>query len=118
MVKTSAAMNQRPADIALAGALRGLGLVLGLALVPGCSIKQIAINKLGEALAQGNTMFASDDDPELVKAAAPFSLKLIESLLAESPRQQGLLLAACSGFTSASCSWPICNWVFLPRQWG
>ena len=95
-------MNQRPADIALAGALRGLGLVLGLALVPGCSIKQIAINKLGEALAQGNTTFASDDDPELVKAAAPFSLKMIEGLLAASPRHHGLLLAACSGFTQYS----------------
>ena len=32
-------------------------------------------------------------------AAAPFSLKLIESLLAENPRHQGLLLAAARGFT-------------------
>ncbi|MGH6628885.1 MAG: TRAP transporter TatT component family protein, partial [Burkholderiales bacterium] len=34
-----------------------------------------------------------------IKAAAPFSLKLMESLLAESPRHRGLLLAAASGFT-------------------
>jgi predicted anti-sigma-YlaC factor YlaD len=59
----------------------------------------MAVNKLGDALAGGGTVFASDDDPELVKAAAPFSLKLIESLLAENPRHEGLLLAACSGFT-------------------
>lgn len=65
----------------------------------GCSIKRLAINKVGDALAGGGTTFASDDDPELVKAAVPFSLKLMESLLAESPRHQGLLLAACSGFT-------------------
>jgi predicted anti-sigma-YlaC factor YlaD len=65
----------------------------------GCSIKRLAVNKVGDALAGGGTTFASDDDPELVKAAVPFSLKLMESLLAESPRHEGLLLAACSGFT-------------------
>ena len=66
---------------------------------PGCSVKRMAVNKVGDALAGGGTTFTSDDDPELVKAALPFSLKLIESLLNESPRHQGLLLAACSGFT-------------------
>src|SRR5882672_7464279 len=65
----------------------------------GCSIKRMAVNKLGDALAAGGTTFASDDDPELVKAAVPFSLKLMESLLAESPNHKGLLFAASSGFT-------------------
>jgi predicted anti-sigma-YlaC factor YlaD len=65
----------------------------------GCSIKHIAVNQIGDALAGGGSTFASDDDPELVKAAVPFSLKLMESLLNESPRHQGLLLAAASGFT-------------------
>jgi predicted anti-sigma-YlaC factor YlaD len=78
------------------------GLSLMIALLSGCSIKQTAINKLGDALSGGGTSFASDDDPELVKAAVPFSLKLIESLLAESPRHNGLLLAAASGFTQYS----------------
>jgi predicted anti-sigma-YlaC factor YlaD len=65
----------------------------------GCvSIKHVAVNKLGDALAGGGTIFSSDDDPELVKTAAPFSLKLMESLLAESPNHRGLLLAASSGF--------------------
>jgi predicted anti-sigma-YlaC factor YlaD len=68
----------------------------------GCSIRKVAINRLGDALAGGGTTFASDDDPELVKAAVPFSLKLIETLLAESPRHKGLLLAASSGFTQYS----------------
>ena len=68
-------------------------------IVSGCSIKKIAIKKLGDALAQSGTTFSSDNDPELVKDALPFSLKLIESLLAESPRHQGLLFAASSGFT-------------------
>jgi len=79
--------------------LRWLWLPLVVALTAGCSIKKMAFNKLGDALAGSGTTFASDDDPELIKAAVPFSLKLIESLLAESPRHKGLLLAACSGFT-------------------
>jgi predicted anti-sigma-YlaC factor YlaD len=68
-------------------------------IASGCSIKKIAIKKLGDALAESGTTFSSDNDPELVKDALPFSLKLIESLLAESPRHRGLLLAASSGFT-------------------
>ena len=73
-----------------------LGLVM---LTTGCAIKKIAVNKLGDAIASGGQVYASDDDPELVREAVPFSLKLIESLLAESPRHRGLLLAASKGFT-------------------
>ena len=69
------------------------------ALLAGCSIRKMAVNKLGNGLASGGTVFASDDDPELVKAAVPFSLKLMESLLAENPRHEGLLFATASGFT-------------------
>src|SRR5689334_2751351 len=65
----------------------------------GCSIKKIAVNKLGDSLASGGTTFISDDDPDLVGDALPFSLKLMESLLAESPRHRGLLFATSSGFT-------------------
>jgi predicted anti-sigma-YlaC factor YlaD len=68
-------------------------------LASGCSIRKMAVNQLGDALAAGGTTFASDDDPELVKAAVPFSLKLMESLLAESPKHKGLLFATASGFT-------------------
>ncbi len=76
-----------------------LVLILGSAA---CSVKRFAINKLGDSLANSGTTFASDEDPELVAAAVPFSLKLIESLLAESPRHRGLLFAAASGFTQYS----------------
>jgi predicted anti-sigma-YlaC factor YlaD len=72
------------------------------AVISGCSIKKMAINNIGDALAGSGTTFASDNDPELIKEALPFSLKLIESILAESPRHRGLLLAACSGFTQYS----------------
>jgi len=79
-------------------------IVLSLALTvltftAGCSIKRIAVNQLGNALASSGTTFTSDDDPDLVRDALPFSLKLVESLLAESPRHRGLLFAASSGFT-------------------
>ena len=84
------------------GLARWSWLPLLLVLLNGCSIKKMAINKLGDALSGSGTGFASDDDPELVKAAVPFSLKLIESLLAESPQHKGMLLAACSGFTQYS----------------
>jgi predicted anti-sigma-YlaC factor YlaD len=65
----------------------------------GCSARKYAINKLGDALSKSSSGFASDDDPDLIKDAAPFSLKLIESLLAESPEHKGMLAAAASGFT-------------------
>jgi predicted anti-sigma-YlaC factor YlaD len=79
-------------------------LIVGVAssLATACSVNRYAINKLGDALSGSNTTFASDDDPDLVGQAVPFSLKLIESLLASSPNHQGLLLAAASGFTEYS----------------
>ena len=65
----------------------------------GCSIKRMAVNKMGNALASGGSTFQRDDDPDLVGDALPFGLKFMESLLAESPRHKGLLLAVASGFT-------------------
>src|SRR5205085_12247439 len=76
--------------------------ILDLAVVTAlsrCSIRQYALNNVSDALANGGSVFAADDDPELVRGAAPFSLKLTESLLAENPRHQALLVAAARGFT-------------------
>jgi len=74
-------------------------LALFLAGSAGCSLRRLAADKLGDALAAGGTTFSSDNDPELVEQALPFSLKLMESVLAETPRHRGLLQAACKGFT-------------------
>jgi predicted anti-sigma-YlaC factor YlaD len=80
---------------------RCLLLVAAIALVAcGCSIKRLAVNKVGDAIASSGSGYESDEDPELVGDALPFSLKLLESLLAESPEHEGMLLAACKGFTS------------------
>ncbi len=77
--------------------------VVGVAALSlgGCSVKTFAVNRLGDALsAPGPSVYTTDDDPELIKAALPFSLKTVESLLQTSPKHKGLLLTACSGFTS------------------
>jgi len=74
-------------------------LLLGALLATGCSVRRFAVNRVGDALAGSGTTFASDDDPDLIRGAVPFGLKFMESLLAESPRHRGLLLAACSNFT-------------------
>lgn len=78
---------------------RSAGLGLIWALAGGCSVTKFAANRAGDALSGSGTTFASDDDPEMIKAAVPFSLKLMESLLAKTPEHQGLLLSTCSGFT-------------------
>ena len=76
-----------------------LPLLLLLA-TSGCSIRRYAINRIGDALASGSSTYASDEDIELVGEALPFGLKLIESLLDESPKHKGLLITACEGFTT------------------
>src|SRR5688572_8890441 len=84
------------------GHLRLLLLGLLVLTLTGCSVKRFAVNKLGNALAESGTTYSADDDPELVEGAIPFSLKLIESLLAASPNHRGMLFAAASGFTQYS----------------
>jgi predicted anti-sigma-YlaC factor YlaD len=74
-------------------------LVLMLA-AGGCA--NLAVNSMADALASSGSGFGSDDDPELIAAAAPFSLKLMESILAETPNHRGLLLAATQGFVQYS----------------
>lgn len=82
-------------------------LLLALGTAPGCSFRRLAMTGLADSLAgEGPTVFASDDDPELIRDAAPFSLKLIEALLVELPEHRGLLLSACSGFTQYAYAFP------------
>ncbi len=86
----------------LQGRGRLLCIVFCMALLSGCSIRQIAINSLGNALAEGSSVYATDNDIELVGAAIPFGLKTLEGLIAAAPENQNLLLAAASGFTQYS----------------
>jgi predicted anti-sigma-YlaC factor YlaD len=73
-------------------------LLLAAVLSSGCSVRNFAVNQVGDVLAASGSGFGADDDPELIGAAAPFSLKLMESVLAETPKHRGLLLAATQGF--------------------
>ena len=82
-----------------------IAALLAIVLSTGCSMRTLAVNQLGNALAAGGTTFASDDDPELVGGALPFSLKLMESLLAQSPEHTPLLVATSRGFTQYAYGW-------------
>ena len=75
-------------------ALLVLAMLLGLA---GCSIRKFAVGQVANSLTSGPDVFASDDDPELVGAAIPFGLKMMESLLQTVPKHEGLLLSCCRG---------------------
>ena len=76
--------------------------VLASAVAGSCSVRQMAVDGLGDALVSQGGVFASDDDPELVRAALPFGLKTIEALIEASPDNVDLRLAACRGFTQYS----------------
>lgn len=84
---------------------RAASLAAACFLVTGCSIRSIAVNKAGDAIAETGSNFASDEDPELVGGAIPFGLKTMEGLLQSAPRHEGLLLAASSGFVQYAYGW-------------
>jgi hypothetical protein len=75
------------------------------ALLSGCSVRSLAVNKIGDALAETGSNFASDEDPELVGDAIPFGLKTMEGLLESAPKHKGLLLGASSGFVQYAYGW-------------
>lgn len=78
---------------------------VALLLLAGCSARRFAAKRVGDVLAGGSSGWATDDDPELVGDALPFALKTFESLLAEAPEHERLLLATCRGFASYAAGW-------------
>jgi hypothetical protein len=58
----------------------------------------MAIDTLGDALASGGSVYEADADAVLVGDALPFSLKLLDSLIAESPCHRGLLVAGSRAY--------------------
>jgi predicted anti-sigma-YlaC factor YlaD len=72
-------------------------LAVTLPALAGC--KTVALSSAADAVANSGTTYASDDDPELVRDAAPFGLKTMEGLLEQKPSHVGLLTALASGFT-------------------
>jgi predicted anti-sigma-YlaC factor YlaD len=88
-----------PLSAARAGA--AVALCLTLAAVTGCgAIKGMALNTVADTLSSGGgDTFTRDEDIELIRDATAFALKLNETLLESVPKNKGLLLATCSGFT-------------------
>ena len=77
----------------------GLAMLTVVILASGCSVQRFAANQIGDTLAAAGTTYSADEDPDLVGAALPFSLKLMESVLASTPEHRGLLAATSAGFT-------------------
>ena len=80
--------------------LGSLRVVCAVLLLSGCSVNQIAVNILGDTLANGGSVYMADNDPVLIREALPFGLKTFESMLELSPDHRGLLLSASRGFTA------------------
>lgn len=80
-------------------------LVLIPILISGCSVRRAVVNRIGDAMTSGSSVFETEGDLELNRAALPFSLKLLEMMIGESPRHHGLLLSACQGYTLYSNAW-------------
>lgn len=85
-------------------------LLIGVSpVLNGCFIKSIAVNSMADGLAGEGDTFSSDDDPQLVKDAVPFSLKFMESILAATPRHTALLTTLAQSFTEYSYAFVQCE---------
>jgi predicted anti-sigma-YlaC factor YlaD len=86
--------------------LQSLTLALVVALVvpalSGCSVRSYALRGVADALSGPGGNYGTDDDPELVRAAAPFGLKTMEQLAESLPDHRAIRLAMASGFTQYS----------------
>jgi len=81
------------------GSRINLAILVFTLLASGCSVQRFAANRIGDSLAAAGTTYSADEDPELIGAALPFSLKLMESVLAATPEHRALLAATAAGFT-------------------
>ncbi len=73
--------------------------MLMLASLVGCSLKKRAVDTFVDVLGEAETVYLSEDDPELIGDALPFNLKTIETLLVSSPDNVSLLLSAAKSFS-------------------
>jgi predicted anti-sigma-YlaC factor YlaD len=77
----------------------GLGVAIASVVLSACSLKTMAVKSVADTLSESGDTFSRDDDPELIRDAVPFALKLQETLLSSIPRHAPLLVGTCSGFT-------------------
>ena len=81
--------------------IRGLvhlaGILLALGVLTGCSLRTMAVNAVLPTLVNP-AVYLSEEDPEVARAALPFLLKTIESIIEADPARQDVLLFANTGF--------------------
>ena len=85
-------VNARPITVVL------VVVLVMLVLLGGCSLKSRAVDTLADVLGEGEAVYLSDEDPELIAAALPFNMKTMETLLETNPNHRGLLLTATKSF--------------------
>jgi predicted anti-sigma-YlaC factor YlaD len=76
-----------------------IAAALGVMLSATTGCRSAALSLAAGAAASSGSNYASDDDPELVRDAAPFGLKTMEGILEGKPRHVGLLTSLAGGFT-------------------
>jgi predicted anti-sigma-YlaC factor YlaD len=74
-------------------------LFLYVLLAASCSIRQMAVKSVAGSLSSGGDAFLTESDPELVRDALPFALKMYEIILSERPDDPRLLLSTSRAFT-------------------
>jgi predicted anti-sigma-YlaC factor YlaD len=74
-------------------------LLAAILIAQGCSVKTMAVKTVANTLSDTGDVFTRDNDPDLVRDATPFALKLYESLLESVPTHVPLLISTCGGFT-------------------
>lgn len=67
-----------------------------------CSPKKLLLNQFDGVFDSIETVYLTDDDPQLVRESFPFNLKIIEILLDQNPDDRDMLLTAMSSFTMYS----------------
>ncbi len=77
-----------------------MAILFGMVIfVIGCSPKKLLLKQFDGVFDSIEYVYLTDDDPQLVKEAFPFNLKIIEILLKQDPDNREMLLTALSSFT-------------------
>ena len=87
-------------------------LLLALLLLVGlgaCTSRQLAVRTVTEIINEGLTAYESDNDLNLLKSAMPSHIKLLETLLANDPKNQKLLILLSRSYASYA-------FIFYERQ--
>ena len=78
-------------------------ILIGVVIfITSCSPKKMLLNQFDGVFDSIENVYLTDNDPQLVKEAFPFNLKIIEIILDQDPDNRDILLTALSSFTMYS----------------